>query len=165
MLGMALASCATQPQFTRHPLPLLGHEKPPADMAIVLIGIVGPRKLDYMGLNHFRLPTIRAGFQPTTDAIVAFPIPVGIKGLNVNEFTAAGSRVGNIGSMSYGYVGVHSNRVDIDTPGIYFLTTVDSSRPESFDKTPLPSQLRDARRRLAVSLEGREPVNFTWPAD
>jgi hypothetical protein len=161
-----LAGCASLPDgFTMYPKPLSPADGPPANMSILLVGVVGPGAVDYLQFQHSSLPAINARFSPQGDSIVGVPLPVGLKQVALQTITLKGRPGFYIGGTAYGYIGVHTHKIDLDQPGIYYLATLDTSKPGSYFPTPIPEQLRTFRSQFGSALQDRKPVNFSWPAD
>jgi hypothetical protein len=161
---LVLTGCAAlPPKFSMYPDVLTGSEKLDNDMAVVLIGISGPAAVNYLQFAHSSLPAINARFPARANSIIALPMPVGIKGLQVQTYTVEGRPAGYVGSISAGFISVRTTKVDIDTPGIYYLGTIQTPESNRFSDKPDPDRLRESRTRLAAALEGKQPVNFAWP--
>lgn len=160
-----LGGCATGLQnFTMYPKELRPQDRLADNMAVVLVGITGPAQASYMRFTHSVMPSLNVEFQPRGDSILAFAVPAGIKNMSLSSYIRSRMRAGYLpNGMSFGYVPVHSDRIDIDKPGIYYFVTVDASQPQSYTKGPVAEQLREVRSRLGQVFANREPVNFSWP--
>ncbi len=162
---LALSGCASLPDgFTMYPQPLGQDQKPPEGMAVVLVGVVGPGEVDYMQFNHSSLPAINVRFPPRADSIVAIPMPVGIRDLKLSTITLKGRPGFYLGSVAAGFTAVHTHRIDLAKPGLYYLATLDTSQPGKYVDKPIPLQLKELRARH-TGLQSIQPVNFAWPTD
>jgi hypothetical protein len=161
---LAIAGCAGVPEnFVDYPKPLTKGESVKSNSAIVLVGISGPVAVDYIQFGHSTFPAINAKFPAQGDTIVAIPIATGVKQLAIWTITLAGRPGFYIGSMPVGYIPVKTRAIDIDRPGIYYLATLDTSKPGASSPEPNPEQLLRLRETLGDALAGLQPVNFQWP--
>lgn len=136
----------------------------PADQAIVLVGIVGNERVNYMQFGQDSWRAINLRIWPQKDYVVAFAVPVGTKNLRLGTFTLEGFNAGYLpNGMSYGYFNTSTDPVSIDRPGIYLLGTLNTRDRRAQSGYVVPEHLQNARERLGKVLEGHEPANFTWP--
>ena len=166
-LLIACVSCSVPANFTMYPDRLTGSETLPPDMAIVLVGVTGQAAVDYLQFKHASMPAINARFSgsPEGNTIIAVPVPVGIKQLSLQVYTIAGRGAGYMPTGApYGFITVATPKIDISTPGLYYIATLDVNQPGKYSQAPIADQLRAARVRFATSFTGQNPVNFAWPA-
>ncbi len=149
-----------------HPNRLFGSESLPPNTAIVLVGVTGQAMVNYLQFTHSSMPAINARFSesPEGNAIIAVPMPVGIKQLSLQVYTVAGRGAGYLPTgASYGYITVTTPKIDITAPGLYYIATLDVNQPGKYSRSPIADQLSAARVRFATSFTGLEPMNFDWP--
>jgi hypothetical protein len=162
----ALTACASVPDgFNWKPQPLSRQDTVSPNMAVLLVGVVGPGEVDYLQFGHSAFPAINVRFPGQGDSIIAIPLPVGLKKLALSSITLKGRPGFYVGGMAMGYVGVHTHSLDLDKPGLYFLATLDTARPGRFAAAPVAEQLAKLRSELGGTLSGLDPVNFTWPGN
>jgi hypothetical protein len=166
-LLILLSACADlPPNFTREPRTLFGHEELEENMAVVLVGVTGPSAVNYLQFVHDGLLAINVDVTLYGSTIIAIPFPVGVKGLTLSTYTILGRRAGYFPSgLSFGYIGVETQEIDIDARGIYYMATLDLANPTVARGTPDPDRLREVKKRLQKQFEGRLPVNFQWPPE
>lgn len=134
-------------------------------MAVVLVGFTGPSAVNYIQFTHSSSPAINARFDgaPEANGIVAIPMPVGLKKLSLGVYTRAGSGSGYLPSgASFGYIDVRTPPIDITEPAVYYLATIDTSKPGQYSLQPIESQLTAAKTKFAEQLKVRKTANFTW---
>src|SRR3954447_20846644 len=111
IVSIILCGCAAlPPKFTMYPDVLTGSEKVDGDMAVVFVGLSGPGAVNYLQFAHSSLPAINARFEPRTNTVVALPMPVGVKDLQVQTYTVAGRPAGYVGSMAFGFISVRTTK-------------------------------------------------------
>jgi hypothetical protein len=158
LIGCFLVGCATPPNFSMYPQKLQAGQNLAPDMAVVLVGITGPAAVNYLQFTNSSTPAINARFDgaPEANGIVAIPIPVGLKKLSLGVYTRAGSGGGYLPSgASFGYIDARTPPLDITEPAIYYLATIDTSRPGQYSLHPLESQLTEAKAKFTDQLAGK----------
>src|SRR4029077_3033363 len=96
--------------------------------------------------------------------VVPIAIPVGIRQLSLSSITIGGRASGyTSGGTSYGYIGVHTPKVDIEKPGLYYIATLETNSPGQFQLMPISEQLKEFRSRYQGNAGKLEPINFRWP--
>lgn len=144
--------------FDGRPMALRIGKSIPQNFAVIMIGVVGTESVDSVKLDHSEGKEM-TGFNPQSNTIVAFAIPVGIKQLSIYS--------AKIVLRGDGYhtndAGVHTPKLDIDWPGFYYVATLDTDHPGQFQTTPLPEQLKQFRVDYGGALKKLEPINFKWP--
>jgi hypothetical protein len=131
--------------------------------AVVLVGNGGTQTINYLQFTHSSMPAINV--QDITLApggIVAVPVPVGTKELELANYTIASRPAGYFTTgASYGYVPVRTPKVDIIDRGLYYIATVLPGQQPNYDVRPNPSMImkfRNEHREVA----GLKPINFNW---
>ena len=163
-LSLVIVGCVALPEkFTMYPQVLKEDEKIGSDMAVVLVGVQGPFRINYLQFSHGSLPSMNVGFPAQGDSIVAVPLPVGLSKVSVITTTVEGRPATYIGSMPIGFIGVHTPPIDLAKPGLYFMATIDPSKPRQFSTAPDRTQLNEFRRKFATAIATMQPVNFEWP--
>jgi len=159
-----LMGCASLPQkFTMYPSLLKEEDKLEADMAVVLVGVRGPGQLDYLQFGHGSLPAMNVRFPPQGDSILAVPMPAGLSNLRLMTVTVAGRPAGYVGNIPVGYVAVHTPPIGLIKPGLYYVATIDPTKPKEFSTSPVPEQLNEFRKRFPAVASQLPPANFQWP--
>jgi hypothetical protein len=161
--SLVLAGCAALPEkFTMYPQLLKEGEKIDSDMAVVLVGIQGPLRINYLQFGHASRPAINVRFPGQGDSIVAVALPAGLSKVTLMTTTVEGRPATYIGSMPVGFIGVHTPPLDLAKPGLYFIATIDPSRPRQFSIEPDREQLNEFRRKFGATIATMQPVNFQW---
>lgn len=131
--------------------------------AVVLVGNGGTETINYLQFVHSSMPAINAqNITLAPGGIVAIPVPVGTKELELETYTSAGRPAGYFSTgASYGYVAVHTPKIEISERGLYYIATVLPGQQPNYDVRPNPSMLakfRNERREVG----GLKPINFSW---
>jgi len=159
-----LAACNVTEGSMMYPEAVRAGSTIDAANAIVLVGNGGTDTINYLQFGHSSMPAINVrGISLAPGGIVAVPVPVGTRELELETYTSAGRPAGYFSTgASYGYVAVHTTpKIDITERGLYYLATVLPGRQPNYDMRPNPSMLakfRSERREVA----GLKPINFSW---
>jgi hypothetical protein len=160
-----LAACSALPdKFSMYPEALRDGQSVNTEMAVLLIGNSGPASINYLQFDHSSLPAINArGIDLPPNGIVAVPVPVGLKDLSLEDYTISSRGAGYLpNGMAYGYIPVHTPRVDITTQGLYYIATIHAGSSEKYSTTPDPAILAQFRR-THPQFANLKPINFSWP--
>jgi hypothetical protein len=133
------------------------------DSAIVLVGNGGSGTINYLQFVHNGFPAINVhGINLAPDGLVAVPVVVGTTGLELEDYTTTG-RAGTYlpNGASMGFVPVHTPKIDINSPGLYFVATLFPGQQRNFETRPTAVQLAKLRKEHP-ELAGLKPVNFGW---
>ena len=66
-----------------------------SEMAVVLVGNTGPAHINYLQFGHSSLPAINIrGIDLPPNGIAAVPVPVGLSGLSLEDYTISGQAAG-----------------------------------------------------------------------
>ena len=162
---LVLAACAGTPaNFEMYPQAVNEGQPLPADKAIVLVGNGGPAGIDYLQFDHSGFPVINVtGINIPPMGIAAVPISVGVKELSLEDYTISGRGGGYLpNGMAFGYIAVHTPKIDINTPGLYYIATIFAGSTQAFTAEPNPVMLRQFKA-AHPELAKLKPVNFSWP--
>jgi hypothetical protein len=163
-VAVSLAGCAGTPEnFSMYPIPVVKGQVLDSRTSVVLVGISGPTAVNYLQFTHSSLPAINVKFSSQADSIVAIPVSVGIRQITLSTITLAGRPGSYVGSMPVGYVPVRGQAIDINKVGIYYLASLDTSKPNESSSIPRTDQLLRLREELGNTLAGLQPINFQWP--
>lgn len=162
---LLLTGCASLPEgFSMYPKPLQPDEEIPTNMAVILVGVSGPASISYLQFGHSSMPAINARFPAKANTVVPIAIPVGIKQLSLSSITMGGQASGYSSSgTSYGYIGVHTPKLNIEKPGLYYIATLQTDNPGQYQLVPIPEQLKEFRSKYQGIAGKLEPINFGWP--
>lgn len=162
-LVLALAGCvATTPVKDFHERPLSKSTVIDDKTAIVLVGVKGPLAVNYIQLcSHSTNCLNYKGIYVNND-VIALPVPLPLKGLELNSYTVTSQRSGYYGSRAYGYIGIDDERITILEKGVHYLLTIDTSEKGAFDLDPSEAELEVAQNKYSALVSGLKPLNFTW---
>jgi len=165
LLGLlVLAACAGLPaNFEMYPQALNEGQPLPGGKAVVLVGNGGPAGINYLQFVHSGLPAINVnGIDVPPMGIAAVPVPVGLTGFSLEDYTISGRGGGYLpNGMALGYIAVHTPKIDITTPGLYYIATVFPGSEQDFTTAPNPAMLRQFKA-AHPQLAKLKPVNFSW---
>jgi hypothetical protein len=159
-----LAACGGLPdKFSMYPETV--HEGGSVDiqMAVLLVGNAGPSHINYLQFDHSSLPAINVrGIDLPPNGIVAVPVPVGISGLSLEDYTVSERAAGYLSNgIAFGYIPVHTPRVDLSARGLYYIATIHPGSSEKFSVNPDPAMLVQFKRKHP-ELANLKPINFNW---
>jgi hypothetical protein len=158
-------SCGSVPdKFSMYPSALQDGKSVDNDIAVVLVGNTGPESISYLQFGHSSLPAINVrGIDVRPNSIVAVPVPVGINGLSLEDYTVSGRGSGYLpNGAAYGYIAVHTPRIDISSRGLYYIATIHAGLTERFTVNPDPAMLTQFRK-MHPQFANLKPINFSWP--
>jgi hypothetical protein len=161
----ALAGCNTTGDVasTMYPDAVRAGSSVKGDAAVVVVGNGGSETINYLQFVHSGFPAINAhDITLAPDEVVAIPVPVGTKGLQLSNYTTSrrpGTYLPNGTSM--GFVPVNTPGIDIASPGLYYVATVFPGQQRNFEVRPSGAQLSKLRKERP-ELAGLKPVNFGW---
>jgi len=58
---------------------------------------------------------------------------------------------------------MHTPKLNISRPGLYYVATLDTDHPGQFQMVPLPEQLKQFRADYVGTAERLKTINFKWP--
>jgi hypothetical protein len=160
----ALVGCAGGAgNFSMYPNAVDEGQSVDADMAVLLVGNAGPSSVNYLQFEHSSLPAINArGIDLPPNGIVAIPVPVGLTGVSLEDYTVSGRGAGYLPSgIAVGYIPVHSPKINISIRGLYYVATIRPGSPEGYSIHPDPGALIRLRR-ANPALTNLKPINFSW---
>jgi len=159
-----LAGCAVPENFSMYPIALQANSAVSDDLAVVLVGNSGQAPINYLQFGHSSLPAINAkDIDLRPGNIVAIPIAVGIRSLSLQTYTLATQGAGYLpNGMSFGYIAVHTPKIDLTSRGVYYLATVLPGSQPNFTVEPDRAMLAQFAKAYPQIAKLR-PVNFTWP--
>jgi hypothetical protein len=133
-------------------------------MAVLLVGNIGPSSINYLQFVHSSLPAINVhGIDVPPNGIVAVPVPVGISSLSLADYTVSGHGGGYLpNGMAFGYIPVHTPKIDISSRGLYYIATIHAGSSEEYTAHPDPVMLMQFRK-THPQLASLKPINFSWP--
>jgi len=161
----ALAGCNTTGDVasTMYPDAVRAGSSVKGDAAILVVGNGGSETINYLQFVHSGFPAINArGISLAPDGFVAIPVAVGTTGLELQNYTTTG-RPGTYlpNGVASGFVPVRTPKIDIVSPGLYYVATVFPGQPRNFETRPTAAQLAKLRKERP-ELAGLKPVNFGW---
>ncbi|MGY4301567.1 hypothetical protein ACVWXN_009662 [Bradyrhizobium sp. i1.4.4] len=165
VVACGLAGCNTTGDVasTMYPEAVRAGGAVKSDTAIVLVANGGSETINYLQFVHNGFPAINArGISVAPDGFVAIPVAVGTTGLELQNYTTTG-RPGTYlpNGASMGFVPVHTPKIDLPAPGLYYVATVFPGQQCSFETRPTAVQLAKLRKERP-ELAALKPVNFTW---
>lgn len=165
VVACGLAGCNTTGDVasTMYPEAVRAGGAVKSDTAIVLVANGGSETINYLQFVHNGFPAINArGISLAPDGLVAIPVAVGTTGLELQNYTTTG-RPGTYlpNGASMGFVPVHTPKIDLPSPGLYYVATVFPGHQRSFETRPTALQLTKLRKERP-ELAALKPVNFTW---
>ncbi|MFK4519452.1 hypothetical protein ABIF20_006817 [Bradyrhizobium japonicum] len=165
VVACGLAGCNTTGDVasTMYPEAVRAGGAVKSDTAIVLVANGGSETINYLQFVHNGFPAINArGISLAPDGLVAIPVAVGTMGLELQNYTTTG-RPGTYlpNGASMGFVPVHTPKIDLPSPGLYYVATVFPGQQRSFETRPTAVQLAKLRKERP-ELAALKPVNFTW---
>ena len=165
VVACGLAGCNTTGDVasTMYPEAVRAGGAVKSDTAIVLVANGGSETINYLQFVHSGFPAINArGISLAPDGLVAIPVAVGTTGLELQNYTTTG-RPGTYlpNGASMGFVPVHTPKIDLPSPGLYYVATVFPGQQRSFETRPTAVQLAKLRKERP-ELAALKPVNFTW---
>jgi hypothetical protein len=162
---LAPNACAVPPNFSMYPEALAADRSIEDNMAVILVGNLGPAGVDYLQFEHSSLPAINVhGINLLPDSIAAVPIPVGTRSLSLSSYTIGGRSRGYLpNGMNFGYIPVHSPGIDIDSHGLYYTVTLFPGSQRNYVVAPNATMLERFRRNYP-QLAKLKPINFNWPS-
>jgi hypothetical protein len=110
------------------------------------------------------LPAINAqGIDLPPNSILAIPVPVGLTGLSLEDYTVSGRGAGYLpNGMAIGYIPVHSPKINISSWGLYYIATVHPGSLDGYSTRPDPAMLMQFRKDHPA-VANLKPINFSWP--
>ena len=162
---LLLVACSALPdKFSMYPDEVKDGQNVGSEMAVVLVGNTGPAHINYLQFGHSSLPAINIrGIDLAPNGIAAVPVPVGLSGLSLEDYTISGQAAGYLTSgMAVGYIPVHTPKIDISSRGLYFIGTIHPGSSGSYSTNPDPSMLAQFRK-THPQLTNLKPINFSWP--
>ncbi len=133
-----------------------------SNSAVLLVGLVGQRKVDYLQLCHSSIPCLNYRFPATTNDVIAMPMETGLSNLHLSTVTYGDHPAfydpwGN----SNGYFGVDSKKIDITNTGVtYYMTLNTDTRQTSYQIEPQLIQI--AKNKYGSKLMSLPARNFSW---
>jgi hypothetical protein len=115
LLSLVVACAGVPGKFSMYPSAIQAGQSVDDEMAVLLVGNVGPESINYLQFDHSSLPAINVrGIDVPPNSIVAVPVPVGISSLSLADYTVLG-RGGYYlpNGMAIGYIPVHTPKTDI----------------------------------------------------
>ena len=120
--------------------------------AILLVGIKGKYKVNYIQYCHSKNPCMNFRFEATTNDVIAMPIKVPINELELNTITF---------ENSYGFRGVDDKPLSISKSGVYYHLTIDTDNHVVRYK-PDAELLQIAKMKYEGLIGTLPTVNFNW---
>jgi hypothetical protein len=160
-----VVGCASIPdRFSMYPNAMQSGQSVDDEMAVLLVGNVGPASVNYLQFIHSSLPAINVhGIDVAPNGIVAVPVPVGISSLSLSNYTVSGRGGGYLpNGMAFGYIPVRTPKIDISSRGLYYIATIHAGSSEGYTAQPDPAMLMQFRK-THPQLASLKPINFNWP--
>jgi len=156
LINLLLLGCSAT-----YPKTLSQNPKIDNDISIILLGIKGNKKVNYLQFCANELPCINYRFKPVTNTILALRVPMPKTNLKLNVYSAG--HHGYIGpiSTSYGYVPITSENITITKQGIYFYGVLDTDSA-SFNPVKDKTLIGQAKNKYVRLLHHLKPINFQW---
>jgi hypothetical protein len=164
LLSLVVACASAPGKFSMYPSAIQAGQSVDDEMAVLLVGNVGPDSINYLQFVHSSLPAINVrGIDVPPNSIVAVPVPVGISSLSLEDYTVSGRGSGYLpNGMAIGYIPVHTPRIDISSRGLYYIATIHAGSSERYTTHPDPAMLMQFRK-THPQLASLKPIDFTWP--
>ncbi len=121
------------------------------DTSIVLFGIEGKEKVQYLQFCADELPCNNYRFEPVTNKILALRVSTPKNNFYFGTF--AGEKVG--------FTSVISKSINIKQQGIYYYGTLDTDLL-IIEQEENKEILKQAQKEYGHLMKNLKPVNFTW---
>jgi len=139
-----------------YPQTLTQNPKIGKDTAIILIGIKGSKKINYLQFCHTSFPCDNFEFETLTNDILALKIKIPKKNFELKVYTLR-----NTFGHAMRYHSVDAKPININKEGIYFYGVLDTDL-QIFDIEHRKQYIKQAKSKHGSKLLKLKPVNFHW---
>ncbi len=158
-IALFLTSCAINPKQAIQPNTIVAD-----NVLVILVSTAGPAGINYLQFCHSKTPCLNYEGISIQNDIVALPMTVNMKDLELNTFTLEGKGGFYLpNGMGIGFNGLDDKPININQAGIYFHVHIDTSEDGGFTTTPPTEMLRKAKQKYGNQISHLKPINFTWP--
>lgn len=126
------------------------------DTAIILVGVKGTKKVNYLQFCHASFPCNNFEFETITNDILALKIKVPKKNFELKVYALQ-----NTFGHAMGYHSVDAKTINIDKKGIYFYGVLDTDL-QIFDTEHRKQYIHQAKIKHGSKLLTLKPINFQW---
>ncbi len=161
ILSIFLSSCS----YSMYPTAITQETNLTEKESVILIGLHGTNHVNYIQLCHGSIPCLNFKIPPTTNDIIALPIPVGLKNVELNSFTVEEEPAGygyglGYSTVPHGYKTVKDIPIKVIERGVYFMGMLNTDN----SKLTLPndSVLKVAKSKFGRKMGNYQTLNFNW---
>ena len=165
MLFVSLGGCVSSiPVKEFHERPLRSMSDIDSQTAVVLVGAIGSETINYIQLCSKSTSCLNYKNISLHNDVIALPVPVPIKGLELNSYTVSSRRAFYFGVQPVGYIGVNRERINIDEPCAFYLLTIHTDEKGGYDLAPSIRMLNMAKEKYGSLPSKMKALNFSWPS-
>jgi len=124
--------------------------------AVILIGVKGTKKVNYLQFCHTSFPCNNFEFKTITNDILALKIKIPKKNFKLKVYTLR-----NAFGHATRYHSVDAKAISFDKEGIYFYGVLDTDL-QIFDTEHRKQYINQAKSKHGSKLLKLKPINFQW---